>query len=98
MLARPLGGAQVGYGMRQNMNTDDPNYRRYAERLIVKMVEHYKDNPTVIGWQLDNETGSYGAANPQVQAEFDERLKKKFEVYVKDRQDKPPSRPTDWMN
>jgi membrane associated rhomboid family serine protease len=26
------------------------------------------------------------------------RLKKKFEVYVKDRQDKPPSRPTDWMN
>jgi beta-galactosidase len=78
MLARPLGGAQVGYGMRQNMNTDDPNYRRYAERLIVKLVEHYKGNPTVIGWQIDNETGSYGASNPQVFAEFVDRLKKKF--------------------
>ena len=78
MLARPLGGGATGYGMRQNMNTDDPNYRRYAERLIVNMVSHYKDNPTVIGWQLDNETSSYGASNPQVQAEFVDRLKKKF--------------------
>ena len=78
MLARPLGGASVGYGLRQNMNTDDPNYRRYAERLIVNMVNHYKDNPTVIGWQIDNETSSYGASNPQVEAEFVERLKKKF--------------------
>ncbi len=78
ILARPLGGASVGYGMRQNMNTDDPNYRRYAERLIVNMVSHYKDNPTVIGWQIDNETSSYGASNPQVFNEFVERLKKKF--------------------
>jgi beta-galactosidase len=78
MLARPLGGGSVGYGMRQNMNTDDPNYRRYAERLIVNLVGHYKDNPTVIGWQIDNETGSYGASNPQVFDEFVARLKRKF--------------------
>lgn len=80
MLARPLGGASVGYGMRQNMNTDDPNYRRYAERLIVKMVEHYKNNPTVIGWQIDNETSSYGASNPQLQEMFVSRLKTKFKT------------------
>ena len=78
ILARPLGGGPVGYGMRQNMNTDDPNYRRYAERLIVNLVNHYRDNPTVIGWQIDNETASYGASNPQVFGNFVERLKKKF--------------------
>ena len=78
MLARPLGGSAVGYGMRQNMNTDDPNYRRYAERLIVNLVEHYKKDPTVIGWQIDNETASNGASNPQVFNEFVERLKHKF--------------------
>jgi len=78
MLARPLGGASVGYGMRQNMNTDDPNYRRYAERLIINLVSHYKNNPTVIGWQIDNETSSYGACNPQVFIEFVDRLKHKF--------------------
>ena len=78
ILARPLGGASVGYGMRQNMNYDDPNYRRYAERLIVKMVDHYRGNPAVIGWQIDNETSSYDASNPQVFTEFVDRLKNKF--------------------
>jgi beta-galactosidase len=80
MLARPLGGGNIGYGMRQNMNTDDPNYRRYAERLIVRMVEHYKNNSTVIGWQIDNETSSYGAANPQLFNAFVDRLKAKFKT------------------
>ena len=56
ILARPLGGAAVGYGMRQNMDTDNPKFRFYAERLIPNLVAHYKDNPTVIGWQIDNET------------------------------------------
>ncbi len=55
VLARPLGGAKTFYGMRQNMDTDSPVYRFYCERVIRNMVEHYKDNPTVIGWQLDNE-------------------------------------------
>jgi len=78
ILARPMGGGETGYGMRQNMNTDDPNYRRYAERLITKMVAHYRNNPAVIGWQIDNETSSYGATNPQLHEEFVERLKQKF--------------------
>ena len=53
-----FGGPSVPstYGMRQNMDTDSPAYRFYAERLIRHIVAHYKDNPTVIGWQLDNET------------------------------------------
>lgn len=76
--ARPLGGASVGYGMRQNMDTDNPKFRFYAERVITKMVEHYKDNPAVIGWQIDNETGSNGASNPDVFAGFVDHLKTKF--------------------
>ncbi|MDC7676157.1 beta-galactosidase [Asticcacaulis machinosus] len=45
MLARPLNGGEAGYGMRQNMNIDDVNYRHYSERIIIKLVAHYKDNP-----------------------------------------------------
>ena len=78
ILARPLGGGYVGYGMRQNMNIDDPNYRFYAERLITNLVRHYRDNPAVIGWQIDNETSSYGASNPDVFEHFVEHLEKKF--------------------
>jgi beta-galactosidase len=66
------------YGMRQNMDTDSPAYRFYAERLIRHIVAHYKDNPTVIGWQLDNETASHDAANRDVFIGFQHYLEKKF--------------------
>jgi len=78
LLARPLGGAPVGYGMRQNMNYDDPLFRRYAERIVTRLVERYRDNPAVIGWQLDNETGPAGAANDDIFDAFVGHLKAKF--------------------
>lgn len=78
ILARKLNGAQNPYGMRQNMDTDAPAYRFYAERVIRNIAARYKDNPTVIGWQVDNETGSYGAANDAVFIGFQHYLEKKF--------------------
>jgi beta-galactosidase len=78
ILARHPGGGESTYGMRQNMDTDSPAYRFYAERLIRHIVAHYKDNANVIGWQLDNETGSYDAANTDVFIGFQHYLEKKF--------------------
>ena len=78
ILARRLNSPPNSYGMRQNMDTDSPAYRFYAERLIRHIVAHYKDNPTVIGWQIDNETGSNGAANDDVDIGFQHYLEKKF--------------------
>lgn len=78
ILARPLSGAKVFYGMRQNMDFDNPTFRFYAQRVITNLVEHYKNNPNVIGWQIDNETASYGASNPDVFAGFVNHLKEKF--------------------
>jgi len=78
VLIRPQGGGEMSYGMRQNMDTDSVIYRGYAKRLITNLVTHYRDNPTVIGWQLDNETSSYGAFNSDVFQGFVSHLKKKF--------------------
>jgi beta-galactosidase len=78
ILATKFNGAVNRYGMRQNMNTDAPAYRFYAERLIRRIAAHYEDNPNVIGWQVDNETGSYGAANDDVFIRFQHYLEKKF--------------------
>ncbi len=85
ILAQRMNGGTFGgppsqntYGMRQNMDTDSPAYRFYAERLIRHIVAHYKDNPNVIGWQIDNETSSYEAANPDVFIGFQHYLEKKF--------------------
>jgi beta-galactosidase len=78
ILARPLGGEKAFYGMRQNMDIQNVTFRSYSERLITNLVEHYKDNPYVIGWQIDNETSSYGASNDDVFAGFVNHLKEKF--------------------
>ena len=78
ILARPLGGGETSYGMRQNMDIGNPVYRIYSERLIRNLVRHYRDNPAVIGWQIDNETASYGASNPDAFSGFVNHLKEKF--------------------
>lgn len=78
ILVRPLGGGKTFYGMRQNMDIENPTFRYYARRVIVNLVEHYKNNPDVIGWQIDNETSSYGASNHDVFAGFLDHLKQKF--------------------
>lgn len=78
ILARPLGGAPVFYGMRQNMDTSNDTFRFYAARVIRNLVEHYRDHPAVIGWQVDNETGAYGASNRDVFQGFVAHLKRKF--------------------
>lgn len=75
-----LGGQTITFGLRQNTDLVNPTYRFYCERIIRKIVEHYKDNPDVIGFQVDNETSSGGAANHDVQAGFVEYLQHRFKT------------------
>jgi beta-galactosidase len=71
-------GQTITFGYRQNTDLMNRTYRSYCERIIRKLLEHYKDNPMVIGWQIDNETSAGDAANADVQSGFVEYLKKKF--------------------
>jgi len=80
MVVTRLGGQHLYYGLRQNTDLMNSTYRFYCERVIRKILEHYKDNPAVIGYQIDNETSSAYAANPDVQAGFKEYLKSKFKT------------------
>lgn len=66
------------YGHRQNMDITHPGYRMHAERVIRALMEHIKDVPHIIGFQLDNETKSYGTAGPRVQQMFVEYLKETY--------------------
>jgi len=77
----PLGQArstQQFYGPRQNMDITHPTCLYYSERVIRRIVSHFKNHPAVIGYQIDNETGAYGTAGPNVQVGFVQYLKKKF--------------------
>ena len=71
-------GSPIHYGHRQNMDYSNPVFRKYAERIIRKIVERYKDHPAIIGWQVDNEPGTEILHNPGVFEGFKEELKRKY--------------------
>jgi len=75
-----LGGQTLYYGLRQNTDLSHPTYRFYCERIIRRLLEHYKNNPDIIGYQIDNETSAAGAANPDVQIGFVNYLKARFKT------------------
>jgi beta-galactosidase len=71
-------GRRAYYGARQNMNHAHPAFRYYAERVIRTLVSHYAPHPAIIGYQVDNETGSGLLHNPDVFQKFLDHLKQKF--------------------
>jgi len=75
---RQAGQPRYTYGLRQMSDLTHPVYRKYAERIIRKLVARFRDHPAVIGYQLDNETHPSGTADAHVQAAFRERLRRKF--------------------
>ncbi len=66
------------YGARQNMNHAHPAFRFYAERVIRQLVSRYATHPAIIGYQVDNETGSGLLHNADVFQSFVDYLKAKF--------------------
>ncbi len=76
LVVTPQGRAD--YGRRQNMDITDPDYRAASERVIVALIDHVKDHPAVIGYQLDNETKAYNTSGPNVQAAFVASMKAKW--------------------
>jgi beta-galactosidase len=66
------------YGPRQNMDITNKHFLFHAERIIRKMLEHIKDHPAIIGYQIDNETKAYNTAGPDVQKQFVAYMKEKF--------------------
>ncbi|WP_180369066.1 beta-galactosidase, partial [Oenococcus oeni] len=61
---------RLPYGARQIMDITSPAYLFYGERIIRKMLEHINEHPAIIGYQVDNETKSYGTSSSNVQAGF----------------------------
>ena len=67
-----------GYGMRQNMDLSSSVYRFYSERVIRKLIAHVCKNPSVIGYQIDNETKYLGTTGDSLQIKFVNAMQMKF--------------------
>ncbi len=68
------------YGARQNMDITNEHFRFHAERVIRKIMEHVKDHPAIIGYQVDNETKSYQTSGENVQKKFVQYMQAKFKT------------------
>ena len=66
------------YGHRQLFDILNPTYRHYGERVIRRLAGHTASHPTVIGFQIDNETKHYGNDGEEMQRLFREYLKEKY--------------------
>lgn len=66
------------YGPRQNMDITNPHFRAHAERVIRALLDHVKEHPAIIGYQVDNETKHYQTSGPAVQAQFVQHMKNSF--------------------
>ena len=72
--------ARASHGGRRHCCSNNPHYNEYCMRVVERMAQEFANDPSVIGWQIDNEiyTGDMGCFCPDCQARFRERLRKKF--------------------
>ncbi len=73
---------QNKYGVRQNMDITNLNFRTYAEKVIRKIMEHVKNHPAIIGYQVDNETKHYNTIGPNIQQLFVQYMKEKYKHWI----------------
>ena len=52
---RDMYGRVKGFGNRRHCCFNSPSFREQSRRVVTAMAGHYRDNPHVIGWQIDNE-------------------------------------------
>jgi beta-galactosidase len=55
-------GQKANDQSRRHYCYNSPIYRRMSKQIVDKMAEHYRNNPNVIGWQIDNE---FNNENPE---------------------------------
>jgi beta-galactosidase len=70
-------GVRQTYGLRREYCPNNLVYRLYTKLIVRQMANHYKNNPSVIGWQIDNEFGDRCFCSI-CKAEFHEWLKKRY--------------------
>ena len=70
-------GTPLAHGRRQHASFSNDFYRDYSLKLVEKLAQRYGNNPTVIGWQLDNE--------PKGNVDYSENAKRRFQDWLKNK-------------
>jgi len=73
-------GQRMAFGARRHYCITNRNYYSYSEKIIKRLAEHYRDNPQVIGWQVDNEFGGPKCYCDSCRKEFQRWLKSRYKT------------------
>jgi len=68
------------HGTRAQQSLSNPVWKDYSKKIVAKMGERYGNNPTVIGWQLDNEPEAKEDYSPSSQDAFRKWLETKYKT------------------
>jgi beta-galactosidase len=71
-------GQRTVWGGRRNNCFSDEDFRKRADGIVRAMAEHYAHNPSVIGWQVDNELGSADCRCEKCRKNFQDWLRRKY--------------------
>jgi beta-galactosidase len=74
-------GRVMQHGSRQQGSWSSKIYQEYCVKIVTELAKRYKNNPSVFGWQLDNEPSHYNAVydyNEASQEGFRTWLEKKY--------------------
>jgi beta-galactosidase len=86
-------GTRMDHGSREQADWSSPVYLRYVEDIDNRLAEHYGSNPTVIGWQLDNELSHYSAG-----ISYSEAAQQRFRAFLREKYGSIDRLNTDWGN
>lgn len=71
------GGKKRVFGGRHVYCFNSPHMYAYSEKIIRELVEHYKDEESIVAWQIDNEIGHEGS-----DVCYCENCQKAFQTYL----------------
>lgn len=71
------GGKKRAFGGRHVYCFNSPHMYTYSEKIIRELVEHYKDEESIVAWQIDNEIGHEGS-----DVCYCENCQKAFQTYL----------------
>lgn len=66
------------HGTRDQQSLCNPVWLDQTKKIVAKLAERYGNNPTVIGWQIDNEPWAKDDFSPSSQKAFQKWLQQKY--------------------
>ena len=73
-------GVRYRFGSRRNYCLHNPHFLAATRAIVRALAEHYKDNPAVLGWQIDNEVGDPDCYDPLCLRAFQDWCRAKYKT------------------